>query len=129
MSAKKPEDHKTKSQPSAYDLIREEAGARDWGPLEPLRGQRIKLVGRYGETTVTVLDNMGDWDDDFAQYFGATQYAAALRCIVSNEDLAKMNQIKPSVASSTAAFLEAMAAGIEPGDVADLGEDSASQAS
>lgn len=128
MTDKKPQDHKAKAaKQSAYDRFREEAGNADWGPFESLRGKTLTVRGRHGTVEVTVLDNVGDWDDDVALNFERNLHGLALRGMVSNEDLALVNNVKPSIASAYAALQDAMEEA-EPSEPT-LGEGRASQAS
>lgn len=97
MSApKKPQDRKKK----AVDALKAEA--RNVEGFKDVPGSRVKVSGRSGEVTVTVLDVL-DWLGETQGLAVRGDYLGAYCGMVSDEDAAALRAIRPTIGDLMAA--------------------------
>lgn len=96
MTAKKPQDHQKK----AVQQLRTEASKVP--EFKEVAGSRIRVSGRSGTVTVTILDIM-DWLGESTGLASQGDYLGAYCGMISDEDAAALRAIRPTVGSLMAA--------------------------
>jgi hypothetical protein len=90
-NAKKPTDHKRKGA-----AARLRAEAEKLPGFKETAGTRIRVVGRSGETIVTILDVL-DWLGESHSLAREGDHLGAYCGMVSDEDAAQLRAIRPTV--------------------------------
>lgn len=94
---KQPQDRKPKA---AIDQLRAEAA--DVPGLKEVAGSRVRVSGRSGTVTVTILDIL-DWLGEASGLARDGDYLGAYCGMVSDEDAVALRAIRPTVGSLMAA--------------------------
>jgi hypothetical protein len=94
---KQPQDRKQKG---AVDALRAEAA--NIPQFKEVAGSRVRVTGRSGTVTVTILDIL-DWLGEASGLAREGDYLGAYCGMVSDEDAARLRAVRPTVGSLMAA--------------------------